>query len=283
MYAAAMRPSQPFGPWSHNPGLQQQQPYSSQRLDVRSSLTPADLSLPALSDSVNAPLDFLRQRQQQYGAVQQATPPQYSAPPPPPPQQQQQQRGTPPSWNSGYATPTHQSQGVSRQMPQDGMRSQMPFDFQQSAPMVPYHINTAVSSAQQQSYHDPYASIIQQQGTYGQPASRSSWDPRSMDPTGQTPTPPPPQHSLDPMQQHLAAANLKASNAANYPATVGRQGTRGIIPSDPGVEPPSPDMDITPAQDPETGKFKCPNCPATFSFPKHVKRHFMRRRFLSIN
>jgi len=66
------------------------------------------------------------------------------------------------------------------------------------------------------------------------------------------------------------------SASSQYPSTVGRQGTRGIIPSDPGVEPPSPDADITPSQDPDTGKFKCPNCPATFSFPKHVKRHFMR-------
>jgi len=60
------------------------------------------------------------------------------------------------------------------------------------------------------------------------------------------------------------------------PPAVGRQGTRGILPSAPGRDEPGNEDEIEPMQDPETKKWCCPSCPATFSFPKHVKRHYMR-------
>lgn len=55
---------------------------------------------------------------------------------------------------------------------------------------------------------------------------------------------------------------------------VGRQGTRGPLPIDNG-DNPLEDTEIEPEQRPD-GKWGCPSCDASFSFPKHVKRHYMR-------
>jgi hypothetical protein len=70
------------------------------------------------------------------------------------------------------------------------------------------------------------------------------------------------------------------SPTSAMPPAVGRQGTRGILPSAPGKEEPSIETEIEPTQNPVTKKWQCPACDATFSFPKHVKRHYMRRTLI---
>jgi hypothetical protein len=87
--------------------------------------------------------------------------------------------------------------------------------------------------------------------------------------------------SMAPSSVVVAATPTSADERA-----VGRQGTRGILPSAPlgrdelGAGGGAPEDEIDPQQDPGTKKWMCPSCPATFSFPKHVKRHYMRREYL---
>jgi hypothetical protein len=83
-----------------------------------------------------------------------------------------------------------------------------------------------------------------------------------------------------------AGDHASAAQQAQEQRAVGRQGTRGILPSAPlGRDDMSvgggaaPEDEIDPQQDPGTKKWMCPSCPATFSFPKHVKRHYMRREY----
>ena len=62
---------------------------------------------------------------------------------------------------------------------------------------------------------------------------------------------------------------------------VGQQGRRGILPSAPGRPAPAVGKPIIPVKDAD-GKFPCPNCTKTYLHAKHLKRHMLRRRLLSL-
>jgi len=112
--------------------------------------------------------------------------------------------------------------------------------------------------------------FLQPQDPYGQPRTSSGWTLRAPATAGAP--------NLDPLANLDAQSPLGDTSPTNgIPPAVGRQGTRGILPSAPGREEPTVEEEIEPIQDPKTKKWQCPSCPATFSFPKHVKRHYMRR------
>lgn len=66
---------------------------------------------------------------------------------------------------------------------------------------------------------------------------------------------------------------------------VGSQGRRGILPSAPGrPAPPAPGSAQAKNQIPQKdadGKFPCPHCTKTYLHAKHLKRHLLRRKFLT--
>lgn len=69
---------------------------------------------------------------------------------------------------------------------------------------------------------------------------------------------------------------------------VGSQGRRGILPSVPGRSSPgvngangSPKNATIPPKDAD-GKFPCPNCNKTYLHAKHLKRHLLRRKSLTM-
>ena len=65
---------------------------------------------------------------------------------------------------------------------------------------------------------------------------------------------------------------------------VGWQGRRGILPSAPGhpsviaTDPGPGNNALVPAKDAD-GRFPCPQCDETYLHAKHLKRHFLRRKF----
>lgn len=109
------------------------------------------------------------------------------------------------------------------------------------------------------SMNDPY-------GSYGQPGDRA-WTGAEQMPGMTT------DMGRDPTRTHV----------------VGSQGRRGILPSAPGRPPVmqnglngSPKGNTIPQKDAD-GKFPCPNCTKTYLHAKHLKRHMLRRKYLSID
>lgn len=61
---------------------------------------------------------------------------------------------------------------------------------------------------------------------------------------------------------------------------VGQQGRRGILPSAPGRAPGNVRSTV-PVKDAD-GKYPCPHCNKTYQHAKHLKRHLLRRKSISV-
>jgi hypothetical protein len=181
-------------------------------------------------------------------------------------------------WPGIFPDPSH-SQSIS---PHDGSNTPhqsagMPLMPHSQAPNQTYQISPIAQSVNPLLYNDLMqmqqspGNFLQPPDPYGQPRTSSGWTLRAPATAGAP--------SLDQLANLDPRSSMGDTSPTNsIPPAVGRQGTRGILPSAPGRDDPAGGEDeIEPIQDPKTKKWQCPSCPATFSFPKHVKRHYMRR------